>query len=584
MNSEASTPERSSSGILRTRKRRAPRGSFSSSHENPGLKPPSRVDPPSPSSPSQGASPNLAPHVSSRGLSPGSQAQRSSNDTRYKATSSPSRPFNHDSTFSTGLWGPSWSALRDTASTIWNGEYLRPPDAYTSPRRRQGAPSLVNGRREEPREWGPPPQKDVQIGCGTVEDRVVQVQAKKREVLLSATTKLDDGSSIDKRRNSNECHASSAPPGDSDDRDALVYLHQVRPNDTMAGVMIKYACPQNVFRKANRLWPNDRIQIRKTVVLPVDACGVRGRKLPQSQRHQHQADLLDSECDDLEQTPTIHHAPWSLTEASRSPKAAAFSSISTSPSISVSLADTSTSATEPWKHDSWVQIEGFPSPVEIARLSRRNLGYFPPSRRKSNSFSDLDSPSASLDLGPSTDRPRTTKLLERRAPREQSRSSSSSYFVDRLQGPGGVGTLGKEVHGPGPAQDGLNKLFAAHLPDVAPKISLESLSSQPIQGVALDNIGGAVEGWVRKLASRASRGVHHGSNGSAGRDWGDGDLIEMDDTSDFGDAGSDNGRLGVQVRESDAKVEGPTGWHHGAEELRDRFPPRGRVFEDASKH
>lgn len=583
MNSEAATSERSSSGILRTRKRRPPRSSFSSSHENPSLNSASRVDPSFLSTPSQKAPPIASPHVSSRGLSPGFHHQSSSNDNRSKAAPSSLRAVNQDANFSTGIWGPSWSALRDTASTLWNGDYLRPSDAYTSPRRKQKAPIFANGRREGPREWGPSPKEDARIGNSTVEDRFAQVQAKKRELLLSATAKLNDGIRIGKRRNSNECNASSAPPSELDDRDALVYLHHVQPNDTMAGVMIKYACPQNVFRKANRLWPNDRIQIRKTVVLPVDACGIRGRKLAEGERHPNQVDLLGFDSDDLEQTPTDQNAPWGPAEASQPLKETPFSSIPTSPSISVSLADTSTSGTEPWKHDSWVQIEGFSTPVEIARLSRRNLEYFPPSRRKSNSFSDLDSPSTSLDLGLSADRSRTTSPPERHVHHEQSRSSSGSYFVDRLQGPGGVGTLGREVHSPGPAQDGLNKLFAAHLPDVAPKSSLESLASQPVQGVALENIGGAVEGWVRKLASRATKGVHHGANGVSNRGWGAGDLIEMDDTSDFGDVGSEDERLRVQAREGDAKTGGPSGWHDGAEELKARFPPRGRVFEDASK-
>jgi hypothetical protein len=32
-----------------------------------------------------------------------------------------------------------------------------------------------------------------------------------------------------------------------------------------------------VFRKANGFWPNDNIQSRNTVLLPVDACSVKGR-------------------------------------------------------------------------------------------------------------------------------------------------------------------------------------------------------------------------------------------------------------------------------------------------------------------
>ena len=189
----------------------------------------------------------------------------------------------------------------------------------------------------------------------------------------------------------------------------------------------------------------------------------------------------------------------------------------------------------------------------------------------------------SLDLGPSADRPRTPSLLRHQQPREQSGSSSSLQFVERLQGPGGVGTLGRNVHNPGPAEDGLNKLFAAHLPDVAPKDNLDGFDMHRGQGAGLDNISGAVEGWVRKLTTRASRSVHHGANGAAKWGQGVGDLIELDDTSDLGDVGSDDGRGRAQGREAQAKVKGKE-WNDGAAEgQEDPFAPRGRVFEEASK-
>ena len=123
-------------------------------------------------------------------------------------------------------------------------------------------------------------------------------------------------------------------------------------------------------------------------------------------------------------------------------------------------------------------------------------------------------------------------------------------------------------------------MFAAHLPDVAPKGSLEDLQWQNGQSTGLENIGGAVEGWVRKLAKRAGKGVHANANGSGSRNRGVGDLIEMDDTSDFG---SDDGRSRVQSRDGRAKAAEGSRWMDTAEEPGDPFAPRGRVFEDASK-
>ena len=98
-----------------------------------------------------------------------------------------------------------------------------------------------------------------------------------------------------------------------------------------------------------------------------------------------------------------------------------------------------------------------------------------------------------------------------------------------MQGPGGVGTLGKEVHSPGPAQDRLNKLFAAHLPNVAPRASLESSTSTSSTGI--ENMGGAIEGWVRKFATRAAATLQ--SNDSRDRS-GIGDLIELSDAFELG--------------------------------------------------
>ena len=571
MSPEASTSERSTSGALRPRIRRTPGGSAPLSNDVGGIRSPSHPALGSLSPSYRHPSPVPAPHPSLGDTPASTYSSRSRSDSRPKALAQPS---------STGIWSPSWSTLRDTASTIWNGDYLRPPESLPAQRRKQREPWYGDRSRRKSQQWGPPSKADRHIGGGTAEDRIAQVQAKKREVLLSANAKLDQGNNVGKRRNSNECSTTSAPPDLYKDRDSLVYLHQVQPNDTMAGVMIKYACPQAVFRKANRLWPNDRIQIRKNVYLPVDACGVRGRKLSQKADNATELDLLGFEESDSHQTPTNHTAPWNHQNTITLPTGTPLSSGPTSPSISVSLAETSRSSPEPWTHDSWVQIDGFDSPVEIARLSRRTLGYFPPSRRKSNSFSDVDSRSTSLDLGRNSDRPVASPLIQRTRGRGQSRSSSGSYFVERLQGVGGVGTLGRDVHSPGPAQDGLNKMFAAHLPDVAPKGSLEDLQWQNGQSTGLENIGGAVEGWVRKLAKRAGKGVHANANRSGSRNRGVGDLIEMDDTSDFG---SDDGRSRMQSRDGRAKAAEGSRWMDTVEEPGDPFAPRGRVFEDASK-
>ena len=139
--------------------------------------------------------------------------------------------------------------------------------------------------------------------------------------------------------------------------------------------------------------------------------------------------------------------------------------------------------------------------------------------------------------------------------------------------------MNKNVRSPGPAQDGLNKLFAAHLPNVAPPPGQEyftpwapslldadagtytqygggSGSRTPLGGVDLQEIGGAIEGWVRKVGSQASKLLAETPTGSQGKRSGGpvigvvggdfGDLIELrDDAFEIGDGESDalRGRL-----------------------------------------
>lgn len=464
------------------------------------------------------------------------------------------------SIFSTGLWETSWSSVQGLASNLLNGDKIRGSSVSQPPRRNRRSLEATQGRKSAaPAQWGPSGGGEQQLGIGSREDRLAQAQARKRETLLAADGYLlPDATGRYKRRDSDDNSASSAAQTENEDRDALVYIHKVKPSDTLAGVMIRYNCQPNAFRKANRLWPNDSIQVRKTVVLPVEACGVKGRKVPElgsSSSHSDNATLEESML-----TPTNAHHPWASPAGySDAQGATPFSSIPTSPSVSVANLEE-----KPWKHDSWVMIDGFTEVIEIARLSRRSLGFFPPNRRKSITFSDLDTPAASLDL------PRKSRANDRHQ-RKESRSSSGSHFAHQLQGPGGVGTLGRDVYNPGPAQDRLNKLFAPHLPNVAPRTSFESVASTSSTG--MENVGGTIEGWVRKLASKAAARVHSPAPG--GRS-GIGDLIELTDSFEMGDEVNE----GV-ANDSTLTTEA---WRDEQERsLREHFPPRGRVYGDSTR-
>ena len=474
------------------------------------------------------------------------------------------------STFATGLWESSWTSLQGIASNLLGNDTHVSPSTSGSTNRKRRPLEFTKGSNPKALsgQWGPQGTEERLIAAGTKEDRLAKLQAKKRERLLAANGHIQpDSSGRFKRRDSDERASASAPPSHHEDWEALVYLHKVKPEDTLAGVMIKYNCNAPIFRKANRLWPNDRIQIRKVVYLPVDACGIQGRKLADEEMRMNCFSSTNN--DDLMKTPTAVHAPWDPSPNPSEASQTDLSSVATSPSISVSPPDE-----DPWTHDSWVSLPNFPKPVEVARLSRRSLGFFPPSRRKSVSFSDLDTPSVSLDL------PRNDARNDSRGRhKDRSGSSSGSYFADRLQGPGGVGTLGREVRSPGPAQDGLNKLFAAHLPNVAPRASFESAHSNSSHGI--ENVGGAIEGWMRKIANKAKESVQPPSHSSKSAV---GDLIELSDTFELADD-NDGRRAERAGDEADLATQPPLGtWKHDQERmLRERFPPRGRVFAESSR-
>ncbi|KAH9824483.1 carbohydrate-binding module family 50 protein [Teratosphaeria destructans] len=443
-----------------------------------------------------------------------------------------------------------------------------------------------------PTQWGPAPTSTPtvgDIGAGTKEEQLAALRAQKRKnMLLQQESSYADALGRFKRRSSDDHASISAPPGDGDERDALVYVHPVQKSDTLAGITIKYNCSANTIRKANRMWPNDTVQMRPIIILPVDACGVKGRPVPGPEA----IDLLTTETDALEagqaeEVPAIHQPPAAINvngnafNRNRTNSASTNASRSRRPSSSAAASSLDTQP--PWHHDSWVMLPGSMKPTEIARLSRRALGYFPPTRRKSNCYSDLDTPPTSLDL----QRAGMNDVLalcpgrqdppQRPSRTRRSSNATNGYFPAYLAGPGGVGTMSSNVHFPGPAQDGLNKMFAKHLPDVAPPRHHQSLLSPEMprytddptpaasgtttpsfgKNLNLENVGGAIESWMRKMATQTKVAMTPTERQKPGRASagvpvkgvsGIGDLIEMTDEFEIGvddeDDDNDRGRKG----------------------------------------
>ncbi|KAL9095263.1 MAG: hypothetical protein Q9165_002519 [Trypethelium subeluteriae] len=592
-----------------------------------------------------------------------------------------SRNTSHDTLGSLSkAWGSSWSALQGLASDLLN------PDAGTTikdktPSQRRRPPIPGRNATSAPNQWGVSTSDVNQIGVGSKAEREALVRARKREDLLQQAANgqiHSDALGRIKRRSSDDRTSSSAPPGENEDRDALVYLHHVNPQDTMAGITIKYNCQAAVLRKANRMWHNDNPQVRKILVIPVDASGVKGKPVPTLQEDK----APDPETQAVESSSLIDTSSGSeLPNGWHSPPSRRRTSSITQDSTLTSSHPLSSASLEapPWTHDSWVLLPSSDKPTEIARLPRRALGFFPPARRKSivSSASDVDFPLSFSRSSPrgtpptSLDLPRTsitpssapmsvstsTSSRPSRTPlaRRGSSSSNAYYPPYLLGGPGGVGTMGRNARVPGPAQDPLNKLFAPHLPNVAPPPNQQGLyfphsamdaaaaansddaataaaaagfsgggggggasasayasgSSTPGglahgAGLNLEAVGGKIEGWMRKMATRTAAAWEAGQGGSssaAARAHAAGvgvgaaaglvpsgfggagtDLIEMDDAFEIGGGSDDEEQREreaqrVQVQRGRQQVVGSTSGRESGSTVR----PRARSGAGAGK-
>ncbi|KAF2094106.1 hypothetical protein NA57DRAFT_60750 [Rhizodiscina lignyota] len=459
-----------------------------------------------------------------------------------------------DDTFS---WGKSWTALQGLASNVLGSEL------DTSTRRKRKAFESAHRRTTTsapPAQWGPSGAPKMEVGAGSKEERDALVRARKRKDLLNA-----DGYSVPDvngrfKRRTSEDHNNERGIGGGDeegegDGEALVYLHRVKREDTMQGLAIRYNVPQSVLRKANRMWAHDSVQTRKVIVLPVDACGVKGKPVsgPLASTTEEEDLLQLGEPSPLPEGSSnggnamANELPngWHL----KDPKDTQLPSAGPPSSTASSHRD---DADPPWKHDSWVLLPNDSQPTEIARMPRRTLGFFPP-RRKSLCYSDgtNNTPSVSFDLprpplSPTNNRASfisdhsdpasaTHASLERirnRPARSSSLASSASVGTLAppalfLQGPGGVGSLNDFA--PGPAPDSLNRILGPHLPNVQPPPGV-TFNPPPAFPSILDTdfgetfktgayssyAGGAggnnfaanlsgVEKWVRRTAGQVSR-------------------------------------------------------------------------------
>lgn len=461
-----------------------------------------------------------------------------------------------------------------------------------------GGSSNSAGSRQLPDSWGPaPPGKTSRpraedIAAGSVEQREAALKAMKTASVLESYDGVNGGLDVTgkfKRRNSDEgaSRSVSEPPTE----EQLAYLHHVQPTDTYAGVVLRYRCQEHAFRKTNGLWSRDNIQVRKHLMIPVDACESKGRPCDAPNFYNNQ------NVDHLATTPQPESFLQRSPGESLQPQVLHDDFFASRNSQTQSLGEEE----QPWTHVRWVKLDSVEHPVEIVRVSRKSMGFFPPRRKKSiHTVSAFSSPRQSTEMSRGASAISDNRILEspaRITDRRQSSLSSRPNFgslgnspsIARSRGnsvgqndnvptwmrrPGGVGTMSRSINAPGPAKDSLNTWVNKRLPKGFSIDSLPSMSvmgsesahwgfaSKPeddaptgivespfedgrdaaivnnTQGLGLEQAAATVETWLRSAWSKRPTTPMLGSK----KPMDELDLIELTDTN------SDDGRPRTPLR------------------------------------
>ncbi|TGJ80406.1 hypothetical protein E0Z10_g8359 [Xylaria hypoxylon] len=451
----------------------------------------------------------------SRGVSPMPSARLT--DTKLQS-SGLSSPLN--GTFSRGLlegsWAPNWSSVQDFATSLLDGGYNSEPsrpNSRSGPKSQpksfwQGLGGMSTLTRKPSETWGPavlsnsrPAPGD--IAAGSLAERETQLMARKKASVLESHDGVNGGLDITgkyKRRNSDENMRSVSQPVIEE---FLVYLHHVLPTDTYAGIILRYRCMEHAFRKTNGLWSRDNIQIRKHLLIPVDACEIKGRPCnPPSSRSQ--------KVDHLATTPQVSDAS-SLVPSDVGSQQRLHDDYFGSLNGKATEHLAQEADERPWTHVRWVKLDSLQEPVEIVRVKRTTVGYFPPRRKKSiHTVSTLSTPRQSLELSKAVSnnsgfvespgrissrrqstisaRPMASSLSLGSPASGRSRGNSIGHMEvvpAWMRKPGGVGSMGKSVKAPGPATDSFNTWVNKRLPG----FNIDSLPSMSVMGSETAHFG-----------------------------------------------------------------------------------------------
>lgn len=466
----------------------------------------------------------------------------------------------------------SWVSVQGFASNILGGKDAQAKTKrYSSPVAPIRAPS-----GGAPSVWGPqPPSKALgidDVATGSMAERDAALRAARTASVLESHDGVNGGLDVTgkhKRRTSDEIRPDASVPDDY-----LVYIHHVQRSDTYAGVILRYKCRDEALRKANGLWSRDSVPTRKWLVVPVDDCEVRGRPCDApSWSNAHSVDLLA-------------RTPSGGEELNKRAMEAADDFFSSK----LTPANSADEDKKPWTHVRWVKIDSLREPVEVGRISKQTLGYFPP--RRKHSITSASSARLSLDVpsisAPATDTPpRRDSTLSSTRPQFSdtplSRSRGNSDFGDTrpawMRRPGGVGTMSRSIRAPGPGKDNFNTWASKHFPvlntDNVPSMSVmnsetlhigfstrdatiaessfeQGRSAEPSSknGNGLDRAAATVETWLRgALAKRPNTPLlgarRHANSFNSSLEA---DFIELEDTAS--DDGRGHGDMGGGLLDS----------------------------------
>ncbi|PFH55018.1 hypothetical protein XA68_11039 [Ophiocordyceps unilateralis] len=462
-------------------------------------------------------------------------------------------------------WAQGWCSVQELATTFLSaGDDKRRGTkfAQSSWRDSPDHDPLAGSARARPRTWGPaPPSRKSGVGDaapGLAPERKAALRAVRTASILESHDGVNGGldtTGRHKRRSSDDSSQTNPQTEDS-----LVYIHHVQPEDTYAGLVLRYRCREDVFRRANRLWSGDSIQTRKWLALPIDACDVRGRPHETPPSHSPSGSNFAALANKRSQSGQ----PASNLESRGTPTGEDEAEMKKPPDEE-----------EPWTHVRWVHLDSLPRPVQIGRVTKQSLGFFPPRRKKSiRTMSSLSTPRPSSEL--SVDTVGTAGYSSSRRQSDigarpkscgvsvpfHSRMGCEAADVrpSWMRRPGGVGSI--TTREPGPDSDYLNSWATRHLPSLnlggLPSMSImgsetasfgftsdppgivessfeegRDTASLARQRSGLDKAAAAVESWLRvALTKRPSTPIVGSRAGQTGLSTlhGDGDLIELANT------------------------------------------------------